>query len=381
MKYWIIFAAVIGLFLTITVITPSAQAATPQPEVAASQGVVILETEGSIGSSVRIAEELARVVNDGASRRLLPVVGVGSLQNLMDLKLLRGIDVAILQQDVLDYAKQQNLASHLESWMTYITTLYKEEFHLITRQEIKSISDLANQKVSVDVQGGGTAVTAARLFQLLGIAVSTTYDDPEEALEKLRQGEVAAVALVTGKPAPVFSDLIGENGLHFLSIPSAPAAVAGYLPARLTAGDYPGLVPYNEPVDTVAVGTLLGVTEVQAGSNRYRTIANFVDAFFGGFQSLLQPGHHRKWQEVNLAAELPGWRRFMPAAQWLQHNAQIAAAPDIEQLKANFSRFMDERQQANGDSPLSEKEKDQLFEQFKGWASARPALRQRLKSN
>jgi uncharacterized protein len=381
MKCWILPGSAIALFITVTVATASAQAATPQPEVGVSQGVVMLETEGSTGISVRIAEELARVVNNGASRRLLPVVGTGSLQNIMDLKLLRGIDVAILQQDVLDYAKQQNLAPHIESWMSYITTLYKEEFHLITRPEIKSISDLANQKVSVDVQGGGTEVTAARLFQLLGIAVGTTYADPEEALEKLRQGDVAAVALVAGKPAPVFSDLIGENGLHFLSIPSAAAAEAGYLPARLTAGDYPGLVPYNEPVDTVAVGTLLAVTEVQAGSNRYRNIANFLDAFFGGFRTLLQPGHHPKWQEVNLTAELPGWRRFTPASQWLQHNAQIAAEPDIEQLKANFSRFMDERQQANGDPPLSEKEKDQLFEQFKGWASGRPALRQRLKSN
>jgi TRAP-type uncharacterized transport system substrate-binding protein len=52
--------------------------------------------------------------------------------------------------------------------MTYITTLYNQEFHLIARPEIKSISDLANQKVSVDVQGAGTAVTAARLFDLLG---------------------------------------------------------------------------------------------------------------------------------------------------------------------------------------------------------------------
>ena len=85
-----------------------------------------------------------------------------------------------------------------------------------------------------------------------------------KGLEKLRRGEVAAVALVAGKPAPIFCDLIGENGLHFLSVPSDAAVGAGYMPARLTAGDYPGLVPYNQPVDTVAVSTLLAVTEVQA---------------------------------------------------------------------------------------------------------------------
>ena len=201
-----------------------------------------------------------------------------------------------------------------------------------------------------------------------------------KGLEKLRRGEVAAVALVAGKPAPIFCDLIGENGLHFLSVPSDAAVGAGYMPARLTAGDYPGLVPYNQPVDTVAVSTLLAVTEVQAGSERYRKIADFADAFFGGLQSLVQPGHHPKWREVNIKAELPGWRRFPAAAQWLQRNPQIPAVPNIESLKANFARFMDERQRASGGPPLSEHEKDQLFDQFKHWAAERPELRQRLES-
>ena len=76
--------------------------------------------------------------------------------------------------------------------------------------------------------------------------------------------------------------------------------------------------------------------------------------------------------------ELPGWRRFQPAAQWLHRNAQIATGPDIEGLKANFSRFIEERQQASGGRPLSQQERDQLFDQFKGWASERPGLRQKV---
>jgi uncharacterized protein len=373
-------SAAIALFLAVVTITGASRAASPQPDSGAGQGIVMLETEGSAGISVRMAEDLARLLNDGSRRRILPVTGTGSLQNIMDLRLLRGIDLAIVQKDVLDYAKQRNLAPQIEAWISYITTLYNEEFHLIARPEVKSISDLANQKVSVDVNGAGTSVTAARLFELLGIGVTSTNDDPEEGLEKLRRGEVAAVALVAGKPAPVFCDLIGENGLHFLSVPSDAVVGAGYVTARLTAGDYPGLVPYNQPVDTVAVGTLLAVTEVQAGSERYRKIANFVDAFFGGLQSLVQPGHHQKWREVSVRAELPGWRRFPAAALWLQHNPQIAAAPNMESLKANFARFMDKRQQANGGRPLSQHEKDQLFDQFKSWAAQRPELWQRLES-
>jgi TRAP-type uncharacterized transport system substrate-binding protein len=341
-------------------------------------GVVVIETEGSAGVSVRMAEELARATNDGTARRVLPVIGVGSLQNIMDLRLLPGIDIAILQTDVLDYVKQQKLAPGIESWMTYISKLSNEEFHLIARAEIKSISDLANHDVSIDVGGAGTEITAARLFDLLKIPVHTVNYDPEQALEKLRSGEIAAVALVAGKPAPLFCELIGENGLHFLSIPLDPAVNAGYLPARLTAADYPGLIPFNQPIDTFAVGTVLAVVNLPAGSERYRNVTNFVEAFFSGFQSLLQPGRHPKWHEVDLTRELPGWRRFPPAAQWLKRNAQIATAPNVEELKSDFARFIEERQQASGGPPLSQQEKDRLFDQFKDWASERSGLWQRV---
>ncbi len=82
--------------------------------------------------------------------------------------------------------------------------------------------------------------TATRLSDLLGIPVNTVNYDSEQALDNLRSGEVAAVALVAGKPAP---PNWRESGLHFLSVPLDPAVNAGYLPARLTAADYPGLIP------------------------------------------------------------------------------------------------------------------------------------------
>src|SRR6266566_8073184 len=92
--------------------------AAPVDQAAATinRGVVELETSGAAGISVRIAEDLANLIDDGATRRVLPVVGKGSLQNIADLKLLRGIDLAILQTDVLDYTKQANYFPGIEVW-------------------------------------------------------------------------------------------------------------------------------------------------------------------------------------------------------------------------------------------------------------------------
>jgi hypothetical protein len=60
--------------------------------------------------------------------------------------------------------------------------------------------------------------------------VTTTNDDPETVLEKLQRDEVAAAALAAGNPAPLFLELMGENGLNFLAISfdDRGCAVTGY---------------------------------------------------------------------------------------------------------------------------------------------------------
>jgi uncharacterized protein len=356
---------------------PVVAAATRQPapspdSIAINRGVVELETGSSAGISVRIAEDLANVINDGATRRVVPVVGKGSLANLTDLKLLRGIDLAILQTDTLDYAREQQLFPGIEGSITYIAKLYNEEFHLLARTEVNGIADLANRKINVDVRDGGTAITARRIFDLLKLPVTFTNDPSEVALGKLHSGQIAALAFVAGKPAPLFRDIKQEDGLHLLAVPFNPATAAGYLPARVTAADYPGLVPQNRPIDTIAVGTVLVAANLQQTPERYRNVVNFVEAFFTGFQSLLEPGHHPKWREVNLAAELAGWRRYPPAEQWLQRNLQAAKAPNPQEVMAMFARFVDERRQSMGGAAMTEPEKLDLFQQYQRWQTAQP---------
>src|SRR5256885_10420346 len=159
--------SVTGLVAVIAAIKLASAAPVDQASATINRGVVELETSGAAGISVRIAEDLANLIDDGATRRVLPVVGKGSLQNITDLRLLRGVDMAILQQDVIETAKQQKLLPGLEGSLTYISKLYNEEFHLLARGETKSIADLANQKINVDIRGGGTAITAGKLFDLL----------------------------------------------------------------------------------------------------------------------------------------------------------------------------------------------------------------------
>ena len=47
-----------------------------------------------------------------------------------------------------------------------------------------------------------------------------------------------------------------------------------------------------------------------------------MEAFFPKIAEFQKPARHVKWREVNLAAILPGWKRFDAAQAWLdQHNS------------------------------------------------------------
>jgi len=352
-------------------IATGAQAAAPLTDTGGvNRGVVELETLGASGASAQIGADLANLVDDGATRRVLPIVGKGSLQNIVDLKALHGIDMAVLQIDVLEYVRQQNLLPGVDRSFAYVAKLYNEELHLLARRDIKTIADLANQKVNVDVPGAGSGILAQRLFGLLKLPATLTNDDDGTAIEKLRRGEIAAVAVVAAKPAPLFRGFDGKDGLHLLPIPLNPTVTAAFVPTRLTAQDYPGLVPPDQPVDTVAVGTVLAAANFPVLSDRYRNLVNFVDAFFTNFRTLTEPGHHPKWREVNLAAEVPGWQRFAPAAEWLQRNVPVASSTSPQDLKDMFMRFIDERQQVAGSQGMSQQQKDELFDQFRRWQAS-----------
>ena len=57
------------------------------------------------GAPIRLAAEIARVVDDGDNLHVLPIVTRGPTENLNSLLYLRGVDMAIINADALDEYK------------------------------------------------------------------------------------------------------------------------------------------------------------------------------------------------------------------------------------------------------------------------------------
>jgi TRAP transporter TAXI family solute receptor len=305
-----------------------------------NQGTVGVITGGVDGTYIRIGADLQNVLDDGDALRILPMLGRGSLQNIADLLYLKGVDVAIVQSDILAYTKMEHLYPGIDLAAQYITRLYSEEVHILARADVKTLADLKGRPVNIDRPGSGTAMTSMLMFNALGVEPSWRTDDQQAALEKLRSGDIAAMIYVVGEPAKLFTDLPAGTDLHFLPVTMIPALTDVYEDDVITSADYPNLVPPDDPVRTLAVGSVMAVYGWQPGSDRYRKVAHFVDTFFDKFADFQQPPRHPKWLEVDRLAEVPGWKRFPEATDWLRRHmsaqrdfdAFLASMPDLNPL-------------------------------------------------
>jgi uncharacterized protein len=349
-------------------------------------GLVSIISRGMEGTELWEATDLAASLGGARDKlRILPVAGKGALQNATDIVFARGVDVGIMQSDVLAALKRDPPFPGIEKYLRYITKLYDEEVHVLAGTQIRSIEDLASKKVNLGIRDSGTLFAARAIFGALGVTVEETNFPQPVALEKLRRGEISAVVCLTPKPAGLFRDLRPDENLHFVSIRPTGKLPQSYTPAALTAEDYPELIEANAAVGTVAVGTVLVAYNWPAGTERYSKVARFVGAFFARLHEMQVPPHHPKWHEIDLAAEVPGWSRFPPAEEWIKRaglnegeSHRHAAIPQgspgsvtVHERDAIFAEFADYQRRK---AALAPQQREALFREFAEYQSRKAPL-------
>lgn len=304
----------------------------------------------------RFAAELQKVLDDGDNLRVLPYLAYGAASNVEDLLYLRGVDIAFTQSDVLEYYRTQLKVPNLQDRIGYILRLYNTEVHILAASDIRTMEDLRGRKVSFGPAGNSAALTGPVVFQRLGIPIEQMLLDHSMGLDRLRKGEISAVVRVVGKPVDYFSKIPANSGLHFLAIPGKKVFDDIYALAELTNADYPTLVAPGDTIDTISVPTELAVFNWAPKSERYARVQRFVERMFERWDKLQVDPFHPKWREINLAAEVPGWKRSGVAQQMLAKLTQTDAAGE-----KNFRAFLNERP-SGGDG-----DRDKLYSDFVAW--------------
>ena len=338
----------------------------------ANAGTVTVMTTRNLGAPFMIATLDLSTLLDAGERyqemRVVPVVARGKEQNLWDILYLKGVDIGFVQADILSYLEDDPRIGSIKNRIRYICVMFPEEVHIVARKDIKSLADLAGQKVSINAKGTGSSVVGTLLFRRLGIDAELVHEDTNRAFARMKAGELAAHFNVLAKPARPVLRIKKDDGLHLLPIPLTDEISELYLPSSFNSEDYPELVPPGQEVQTISVGNVLAVFNWPTDHPRYKKVARFVDAFFGRFEELKQPGFHPKWKEVNLAAQMQGWQRFKAADDWLKKNAAVQAQ-NSAQLEQQFNAFLASQPAVAASGGTADN--SALFEEFLKWRESR----------
>jgi uncharacterized protein len=327
---------------------------------------VTIVVSGISCTCARFAEDIKNVVNDlrPDGQRVLPVLGVGGLQNLQDVLFLRNIDMGVVDEDNLRLLKKRDpaLYANIEQRVQYITKLYNSEFQVLARNEIRSYDDLRGKKVNFNLKDSQTEVTADIVFNMLKIDTVRSYYDNDVALKKVIDGELAAMIILTGAPQAMYAKVKKEDGVHFLPFdertstnPNVKQVLADYIPAELTNEQYPALIPPGTTVPTFANRAVLVAYAWPENSPRYIKLARFVREFFGRIDQFHDGSRHPK-----------------PASDWLaeqrvaitRQRGPGAAAAANNELKVAFDQFVDQYAAARGLKAISPSDQEMLFAKF-----------------
>lgn len=312
------------------------------------------------GSYMRFADEMASALNDGDNLRILPIVSYGAASNLDDLLYLQGVDAAITQSDVFEYFKTERKTPNLERRVQYVIRLPISELHILARDDVQSLEDLRGKRVNFGPAGTGASLTGTIVFQRLGINVQQVLIDQPTALQKLRSGEVDAIARVVMKPIDFFAKIPANSGLHLVNIPFTKQFEDLYTLGEFTKADYPNLLDGKDRIDTIAVPAVLAVYNWPKKTDRYRKVERFVQYLFNRWDKFQHPPYHPKWRDINLAATVPGWTRFSVADDMLQH---------ISAQQSDFQAYLSDHPRL----PDSDAERETLFRNFLQWQQQKSA--------
>ena len=278
------------------------------------------------GTYIKIGEDIKKIA-EPSHISLQVFESAGSIQNVFDVRRKRGVQLGIVQSDVLDYIR--DISDDLElktiaAKLAAVYPLYKEEVHVLGDLSLKTLQDLHGKRVAIGPQRSGTYLTAKTIFFQTGVTPSKeVFLGGKEALDSLRRGEIDAMLYVAGAPATLFSENTTADD-KFQLIGVDDKALDSYLTAVIPAGTYKW---QESDVRTVAVKAVL-ITFSYAGE-QCQNVAKVAKIIHEN-KAWLDANGHPKWREVNLDERLPKWPQYECVAATQEQPQPKPKGPNIK---------------------------------------------------
>ena len=160
---------------------------------------------------------IGQYINNNAGIAVNAVSTGGSKDNI------QGIDsgdyqLGTVQSDVMDYAWNGTRSFEKDGKVDTFRTvagLYAEAVQLVTvSDDIKSVADLKDKKVSIGAPGSGVYFNAMDVLAAAGLTekdIKPQYQNFDESADALKNGQIDAAFIVAGAPTPAITELSMTN--------------------------------------------------------------------------------------------------------------------------------------------------------------------------
>ena len=232
----------------------------------------------------------------------------GSIENLYAVYKRPHTQMGIVQSDVLAFVSRLQsdpVLKRIASKTKMVFPLYNEEIHLLGRRDLADFDALAGKKVAIGKEGSGTYLTAKLLFEVSDVKPASTVSlGTDEALAKLKGGDIDAMFYVAGFPVKLFEeDVTEEDGLALIPIMNK-SIVEFYPTAEIPAETYNW---QQQAVNTVAVKAVLVSFNFRRANCEH--VGKFAQILKENMDWLKENGHP-KWNYVDLEFPLKGWEQY-----------------------------------------------------------------------
>jgi TRAP transporter TAXI family solute receptor len=280
-------------------------------------------TGAKTGTYYRFGTDIADLLRKECGAEIAVKESQGSLANLQRLRHEANSQLAIVQQDSLDYLKKAAASDpklqEIARAIRLVFPLYSEEVHLVTTRAtgIKRLKDISGKRVAVGEPESGTYLTSSFVLLLAGIEAERVQIGQVEALRRLLlpvqdPARIDALFYVAGAPVKLFAENPAlKDQLSGVAI-DEPAVLERYNAAQLTSEDYGWI---DGKVDTIRVRSVLMTYDFKLEQcANVGMVANRIKA---NLKALKSESGHPKWAEVEVNAPVAGWQIYRCVAKYL----------------------------------------------------------------
>ena len=296
-------------------LTLASLGAVPVPTRAAQEqapavGSVTVFTDGLAypdGVISKALSELSADFEKSGKLRLLSIMGNAGAANVRDLLRFRGVDFAIVNNDVLASGEVVKSYPDAPDKLRYVTRLRTQKAILLARPEIDDLQQLSGKKVIAFGPDLVTGQSARVIFAATGVKADISSLQDASAEEQLRQAAAIFFFHTDAKRLP--SAIAGSADFHPIAIPINAALAKFYRPVQIQPGEF-GFPPDGDGVTSVETDTILAAFNWQPQHGRYADVTAFIDTFFAALPRLRSSRPSSIWNETQPRAQVLGWKQF-----------------------------------------------------------------------